>query len=312
MRVFVTGATGFIGSRVVSQLIRSGQKVIGMTRAQAGAAALEAMGAEVHWASLGDPESVARGAARADAVIHTAFDHDFSRYIENCEKDASVIRAIGAALGDGRPLIVTSAIGMRANRLGEIVTEEVDTLDPAFPRAASERAAAEVAAKGGSVAIVRLPQVHDTKKQGLVTFYIELARRAGVCGYVGEGTNRWCAGHLDDVAVLYRLALERHQPGARWHAVAEEGVATREIAEVVGGGLGVPAHSITREEASEHFGWMTSFITTDMTASSAITRTRLGWQPTGPSLLDDLRAIGIPEPQNSPDRPPDAPVRREH
>lgn len=291
MRVFVTGATGFIGTRVVSKLIGAGHTVVGMTRSDAGAATLEAMGAEAHWASLEDPESVACGAARADAVIHTAFDHDFSRYVENCEKDAGVIRAIGSALGAGRPLIVTSATGMSTNRAGEIVTEEIVDLDPAFPRSASERAAAEVATNGGSVAIVRLPQVHDTAKQGLVTFYIELARQAGVCGYVGEGASRWCAGHIDDVALLYRLALEQHQPGARWHAVAEEGVAIREIAEVVGAGLGVSARSMAPEEAGEHFGWMTSFIAADMTASSAITRSRLGWQPSGPSLLDDLRAM---------------------
>lgn len=291
MHVFVTGATGFIGSRVVSKLVGAGHAVVGMTRSDAGASALKALGAEAHWASLEDPESVARGAAGTDAVIHTAFDHDFSRYVENCEKDARAIQAIGAALGAGRPLIVTSATGMPANRAGEIVTEDVVTLDPAFPRSASERAAAEVAANGGSVAIVRLPQVHDTAKQGLVTFYIELARQAGVCGYVGEGANRWCAGHVDDVALLYRLALEQHQPGARWHAVAEEGVAIRDIAEVVGAGLGVSVQSMTQEEADEHFGWMTSFIAADMAASSAITRARIGWQPSGPSLLDDLRAM---------------------
>lgn len=291
MHVFVTGATGFIGSRVVSELIGAGHKVVGMTRSDAGAAALEAMGAEAHRASLENPESVARGAAGADGVIHTAFDHDFSRYAENCEKDARVIRAIGAALGDGRPLIVTSATGTVANCPGEIATENVVNLDPAFPRSASERAAVEVTAIGGSVAVVRLPQVHDIAKQGLVSFYIELARRAGVCGYVGEGANRWCAGHVDDVALLYRLALEQHQPGARWHAVAEEGVAIRDIAEAVGAGLGVSAQSMTPDEAGEHLGWMAGFVAADMAASSAITRARLGWQPTGPSLLDDLRAM---------------------
>jgi nucleoside-diphosphate-sugar epimerase len=291
MRVLVTGATGFIGSRVVSKLINAGHTVVGMTRSDAGAATLEAMGAEAHWASLEDPESVARGAAGADAVIHTAFDHDFSRYVENCEKDARVIQAIGAALGAGQPLIVTSATGTGANLPGEIATEGIVTLDPAFPRSASERAAAEVAANGGSVAVVRLPQVHDTMKQGLVTFYIELARQAGVCVYVGEGANRWCASHVDDVALLYQLAMAQHQPGARWHAVAEEGVAFREIAEVVGAGLGVPAQSMTLEEAGAHFGWMAGFIAADMAASSAITRASLGWQPSGPSLLDDLRAM---------------------
>lgn len=291
MRVFVTGATGFIGSRIVAELIHAGHEVVGMVRSDRAAARLAALGAGAHRASLEEPDSVARGVAGADAVIHTAFDHDFSRYAENCERDARVIRAIGAALGGGQPFIVTSATATGANRPGDVATEEVVNLDPAFPRAASERAAGEAAADGASVATIRLPQVHDTEQQGLITFYIDLARRTGVCGFPGDGANRWCAAHVDDVARLYRLALERHEPGARWHAVAEEGVAIRAIAEVVGAGLGVPVWSMSAGESAEHFGWLAGFMAADMVASSANTRARLGWQPTGPSLIEDLRSM---------------------
>ncbi|WP_407529372.1 SDR family oxidoreductase [Methylobacterium oryzisoli] len=292
MRVFVTGATGFIGSRIVPELIGAGHEVVGLTRSEEGARQLASLGAASHHGTLDDPQSLARGADEADAVIHAAFDHDFSRYVENCEKDARVIEALGAVLaGTDRPLLVTSGTAMGSAGPGETAVEQVANLEHSIPRAASEQAAAEVADKGVSVAVVRLPQVHDAVKQGLITFYIEHAREKGVCAYVGDGGGRWCAAHVDDVARLYRLALERHESGARWHAAAEEGVPMREIAAVIGAALRVPIRSLPPEEASAHFGWLSIFAGLDMPASSAWTRERLGWRPTGPSLLDDLQAM---------------------
>jgi len=211
MRVFLTGATGFIGSRIVTELIGAGHQVLGLARSDNGAQRLEKAGAEVLRGMLKDTDIIARGAVRADAVIHTAFDHDFSRYAENCEKDRRAIRAMGAVLaGSDRPFIVTSVIGMGITRVGAPAIEQAIDWHHA-PRAASEQAAAEIAAKGVSVAVVRLPQVHDTVKQGLITWLIDLARTKGVSAYVGDGANRWPAAHVTDVARLYRLALERHE-----------------------------------------------------------------------------------------------------
>lgn len=292
MRVFLTGATGFIGSRIVPELLGAGHQVLGLTRSDAGARWLEQAGAEVWRGTLEDPDSLARGAAQADAVIHTAFDHDFSRFVENCEKDRRVIGAMAAALvGSDRPLIITSGTGIGSPGPGQAAVEQaVDWTHP-NPRIASERAGVEAADKGVSVAVVRLPQVHDRRKQGLITPYIEVSRAKGLAAYVGDGANRWPAAHVTDVARLYGLALERHEAGARYHAVAEEGVSTREIAEVVGEGLGVPVASLSPEQAKEHFGWLAMFAALDMPASSAWTRQRLGWTPSGPDLITDLRAM---------------------
>lgn len=292
MRVFLTGATGFIGSRIVPELLGAGHRVVGLTRSDAGARWLEEAGAEVHRGMLEDPDGLARGADGADAVIHTAFDHDFSRFVENCEKDRRVIGAIAAALaGSDRPLIITSGTGIGSTGPGRPAMEQATDWDHPNPRIASERAGVEAADKGVSVAVVRLPQVHDTQRQGLVSPYIEVSRARGVAAYVGDGANRWPAAHVGDVARLYRLALERHEAGARYHAVAEEGVPAREIAEVIGAGLGVPVVSLSPEEAREHFGWLAMFVGLDMPASSAWTRQRLGWEPTGPGLIADLRAM---------------------
>ncbi|WP_420138870.1 SDR family oxidoreductase [Sphingomonas sp.] len=292
MRIFVTGATGFIGSRVVQELLGTGHQVLGLARSDAGADWLSSVGAEVQRGTLEDPQSVARGAAAADATIHTAFDHDFSRFVENCEKDGRVIRAMGAALaGSNRPLIITSGTGLGGAGPGKLALEHVVDWDHPNPRAESERAGADLAAQGVSVAVVRLPQVHDTVRQGLITPFIELSRAKGVVAYVGEGANRWPAAHVDDVARLYRLAVEHHEAGARYHAVAEEGVAVREIAEVVGAGLGLPVRSLPRGEGGDHFGWLAMFAEMDLSASSTWTRQRLGWQPMGPDLLTDLRAM---------------------
>ncbi len=292
MRVFLTGATGFIGSRIVPELLDAGHRVLGLTRSEAGARWLEAAGAEVHRGTLEDPDSLARGAAQADAVIHTAFDHDFSRFVENCEKDRRVIGAMAEVLaGSDRPLLITSGTGLGGTGPGRPAVEQAVDWHHPNPRVASEQAGVAAADKGVSVAVVRLPQVHDTEKQGLITPFIEVSRARGLAAYVGDGANRWPAAHVTDVARLYRLALEQHEPGARYHAVAEEGVSARAIAEVVGAGLGVPVRSLSPAEAADHFGWLAMFTSLDMPASSSWTRARLGWEPTGPDLLADLRAM---------------------
>jgi nucleoside-diphosphate-sugar epimerase len=292
MRVFLTGATGFIGSRIVPELLAAEHSVLGLTRSDAGAQQLLEAGAEPFRGSLEDPDSLARGAAQADAVIHTAFDHDFSRFVENCQKDARVIAAMGVALaGSSRPLIITSGVAMGNAGPGQPALESIVDWNHPLPRSASERAGAEAADKGVSVAVVRLPQVHDTRKQGLISPYIEIARAKGFVAYLGEGANRWSAAPVADVARLYRLALDHHEAGARYHAVAEPGVAVREIAQAIGAGLGVPVRSIAAEEAPGYFGAFAAFAGFDMLASSEWTRRRLGWEPTGPSLIADLKAM---------------------
>jgi nucleoside-diphosphate-sugar epimerase len=289
MRIFVTGATGFIGSALVPELIEAGHQVIGMTRSDAGAQSLAAAGAEVHRGTLEDAESLRTGAAKADAVIHLAFDHDFSNFVANCEKDKRAIAALGSALaGSDRPLLITSGTGAGSRGNGEPATEDVFNLDHPNPRLASEIAGNALLDAGINVSIMRLPQVHNPFRQGLITPLIQIARDKGVCAYVEDGDNRWPAGHLSDVARLYRLAIEQGERGARYHAVGEEGVRAREIAEALAGGLKVPVMSIAREEAPGYFGWMAMFAALDMPASSAQTRARLGWQPTGPTLLSDL------------------------
>lgn len=292
MRIFLTGATGFIGSHIVPELLAAGHEVLGTARSDDGAARLQQAGADVYRATLEAPEELAQGATMADAVIHTAFDHDFSRFVENCEKDARVIEALGAAIaGSERPLIITSGVGLGIVGPGELAREDVINLEHANPRRASELAGEKLSRQGVSVAAMRLPQVHDTHRQGLVTPLIELARRTGVSAYVGDGANRMSAAHVHDVARLYRLALEGHRAGARWNAVDEEGVPLRDIAQAIGDGLGVPVESVSPEEATTHFGWLGMFAHMDLAASSALTREKLGWAPSGPSLIEDLRQM---------------------
>lgn len=292
MRVFLTGATGFIGSHVVPELLAAGHEVLGMSRSTRGAEALRAAGAAVHHGELEDLASIRAGAAGADAVIHTAFDHDFSRFVDNCEKDRRVIGALGEALkGSDRPLIITSGVGMGEQGGGKPAIETVFNAAHANPRIASEEAGNAAFQAGVDVRVVRLPQVHDTVKQGLVTPYVAMCRETGVAAYLDRGLNRWSACHVGDVARLYVLALDRGQRGERYNAVAEEGVSAREIAETVGAGLGLPARSIAPEEAQAHFGWFALFAGLDLSASSALTRQRLGWTPTGPGLIEDLQRM---------------------
>ncbi len=286
MRVFVTGATGFIGSRVVRELIENGYEVLGMARSAEGEKKLGAMGARAHRADLADLDALRGGAEGADAVIHLAFSHDFSKFLETCAIDRRAIEALGSVLaGSARPFLVTSALGALVGP-GQIATEDiVPAADSPFPRV-SEQTARSL--EGVDVRVIRLSQTHDAFKQGLVTNAIEIARRTGVSAYAQEGANRWAAVHVDDVARLYRLALEKGESGAVCHGVAEEGVPMRDIAEAIGKRLGAPVRSLTREKAREHFGWFDMFAGQDLIASSAVTKHKLGWIPTGPGLIEDI------------------------
>lgn len=244
----------------------------------------------VHRGHVEDLDSLRSGAAKSDAVIHTAFIHDFSKFKENCEIDRRAVAALGDALvGSDRLLIVTSGTGMSSAAPGVLATENDPALSSqVIARGATEESAAAVADRGVRVAVVRLPQVHDTMKQGLVTYSIAVARQKGISAYVGDGKNRWPAAPRLDAAHLYRLALEKGEAGVRYHAVAEEGVPARDIAEAIGRGLKVPVVSMSPEEAAGHFGWLAHFVAWDIPASSALTREKLGWNPTGPSLIEDL------------------------
>lgn len=292
MRVFLTGATGFIGSRIVPQLLAAGHQVLGLTRSDAGARRLAEAGAQVHRGTLEDLESLRAGAEQADAVIHTAFDHDFTNFVANCDKDRRVIEALGAALkGSVRPLVITSGTGMGSGAHGEPAREDVFNREHPNPRAASEIAGNALLDAGVNVSVVRLPQVHDTVRQGLVTPYVAVAREKGVVAYLGDGANRWPAAHVLDVARLYRLAVEKAEAGSRYHAVAEEGIAVRDIAQVIGQGLQVPVVSLAPDQAASHFGWLAMFVGLDLPASSSQTRQKLGWQPEGPGMIEDLKRM---------------------
>ncbi len=296
MRVFVTGATGFIGSVIVPELLNAGHQVLGLTRSDAGARSLAAAGAEVYRGDVEDLDSLRAGAAQADGVIHTAFNHDFSKFAANCEADRQAIEAMGSALaGSDRPFLITSGTGMGSAAAGQPATEATFNPHHPNPRKASELAGLAVAERGVNVSVVRLPQVHDTVKQGLISPMIQMARAKGVSAYVGDGRNRYPAAHVLDVARLYRLALEKREPGSRYHAVAEEGIPVRDIAEVIGRGLKVPVVSLTPDEAQAHFGWFGAFAGLDLPASSADTQQRLGWHPTGPGLMADLERMQYPQ-----------------
>jgi nucleoside-diphosphate-sugar epimerase len=290
MRVFVTGATGFIGSAVVRELIDDGHDVVGLARSDQAAAATQAAGAEVQRGALDDLDSLRSGAATADAAIHTAYIHDFSQMERAAQTDLRAIETLGTALeGSGRPLVITT--GTALIKPGQVATEEDSAGPDAHPRLGAEQTALALAARGVRSSIVRPgASVHGEGDHGFVPVLIDIARTNGASAYIGNGRNRWPAVHRLDAARLYRLALEKGPAGSVFHAVADEGVPTREIAEVIGRHLHVPVISIAPEDAAEHFGWIGAFFALDAPASSALTQERLGWQPTHPGLIEDLEA----------------------
>jgi nucleoside-diphosphate-sugar epimerase len=290
MRIFVTGASGFVGSAVVQELLAAGHKVVGLARSDKAAELLKLAGAEVCRGSIEELESLRAAAAASDGVIHTAFNHDFSRFKENCELDRHAIETLGAALvGSNRPLIVTSPIGVLPK--GLISTEATAPASgaQAHPRAAAEEAADGLAARGVRVATVRLPpSVHGAGDHAFIPALIGIARQKGASAYLADGANRWPAVGRLDAAQLYRLALEKAVPGARYHAVAEEGILFRDIAEVIGRILKLPVISKPPHEAASHFTWLANFVAMDVPASSTQTQQQLGWTPTLPGLIADL------------------------
>lgn len=292
MRVFVTGAAGFIGQGVVPDLIAAGHTVTGLARSDANVETLKKMGAGVLRGSLEDLDSLKRGAAEADGVIHLAFIHDFSTFAENGQVDKRAIEAMGETLaGTNKPLVVTSGVGLLAP--GRLSTEEdAARAGEAIPRV-SEVAAFAFANRGVRVSTVRLPQVHGFDgKAGFVSYLNQIAKQKGVSAYVGDGSNRWAAAHRDDVSPVYRLAMEKGEAGGRYHAVGDEGVRLRDVAEIIGRQLGVPVVSIKPEQAPEHFGWLAPFATSDAPSSSALTQQRLGWKPMSIGLIADISRPG--------------------
>jgi nucleoside-diphosphate-sugar epimerase len=295
MRVFVTGASGFVGSAVVKELLENGHQVLGLVRSDKGAEQLAATGAEVYRGDVNDLSFIQKGAAACDAVIHTAFNHDFSRFKENCEDDRKVIEALGDALaGTNKPLVITSGIGL-LNNLGRLGSE-ADILpvgSDVIPRAASEEAAAAASAKGINAYVVRLPpSVHGAGDHGFVPMIIGMDREKNESAYLGEGNNKWPAVHRFDAAALYRLIVEKQPALKMLHAVAEEGVAFKEIATAIGEGLNIPVVSKTGDATAAHFTWFAHFAAMDCPASGAKTKEALGWEPKGTGLIDDIKNAG--------------------
>ncbi|MBB5234733.1 nucleoside-diphosphate-sugar epimerase [Deinococcus budaensis] len=288
MRIFVTGASGFVGSAVVSELLAAGHGVVGLARSEASAQALAAAGVTVHRGDLDDLDSLRAGATEADGVIHLAYNHDFSQPVAAAQTDRRAIEILGAALeASDRPLVIASGL---AGAVAGRVTTEQDRPDPATsPRVASAEAALALASRGVRSSVVRLaPTVHGEGDPNFVARLVAIAREKGVSGVVGNGENRWPAVHRLDAARLFRRALEGAPAGSVLHGVAEEGVPVRAIASGIGRHLGVPVVSVPAGEAAGHFGWLARFLAADAPASSALTRELLGWQPTQPGLLEDL------------------------
>jgi len=295
VRVFVTGATGFIGSALVPELLQAGHKVLGMTRTEIGAEHLARLGAEAHHGTLEDIESLKAGAAKADAVIHLAFNHDFSKFQANCEDDRRAIEAMGDVLaGSGRPFIGTAGVLVDNPVPGKAFDEDDPKPPMKWPRVSEEATLATVD-KGVRGIVMRLSQIHDTHRQGLVSFLIRIAIEKKVSAYVGDGSNRWAAAHLSDTARLYRLALEKATAGSKWHAVGEQGVTSKDIAEALGKRLNLPVASISPVEAPAHFGFLSDFMMLDSPTSNMKTRELLGWVPMGRSLIADLDQLALPE-----------------
>lgn len=292
MRVFVTGATGFVGSAITNELLSAGHQVLGLARSDANAAILTALGADVHRGDLQDLESLKAGATASDATIHCAFIHDFAKFAENGQIDKRAIEAMGDALeGTNKPFIVTSGTGLIAP--GVVITEDMRReASPHVPRV-SEQAALAYASRGVRAMAMRLPQVHGKEgKAGLISYLVESARGKGVAAYTGDGSYRWSAAHVLDVARVYRLALEKGTADSIYHAVGEEGVPMLQVTEIIARAVGVPLVSIKKEEAGDYFGPLAMFAGLDMPASSALTQQRLGWKPTEIGLIADISRPG--------------------
>ena len=289
MKIFLTGGSGFVGSAVLSQLLSAGHQVLALARSNTSAEALRTAGAEVLAGDLNNLDTLRNGVEQSEGVVHIAFSSDFSQIMASSAQDAKAIETMGSALeGSDRPLVITSVGIIGKPSPSQLAVETfLDRSNP-NPMRMTEFAGADVADRGVNLSVVRLPQVHNTVRQGIPGMMRQLARDKKVSAYIGDGANRWAAAYLDDVALLYRLAVERKKPGSVYHAVGEEGVALKEIAEVIGAQLDVPVTSFSKEEAQSHFGPVAVLVASDMSASNAITKEALGWNPVGPSLLNDL------------------------
>ena len=290
MRIFVTGATGFIGTALVPKLIKAGHSVVGLARSETAIAALRAVGADAQPGNVEDLESLRKGADNSDGVIHLAFNY-VSGFQKASEEDRKAIEAIGEALvGSNRPFVISSVIAAATSVNGQPITED-SPLAQWNPRTPTEIVVKELAESGVNTSLVRMGVVHDTHKQAFVSFAVQIARQKGKAAYIGDGSVWWSAVHVSDVALLYRLAFDKAEAGSIYHGVDEQGVSMKEIAEAVGRGLKVPVASITPDEAEAHFGWLAFFMGLNLSASSAVTRKKLNWKPTGPGLIADLDAM---------------------
>ena len=292
MRVFVTGATGFIGTKLVKELVDVGHTVRGLSRSDEGMEQLKAMGAEAQRGDLEDLDGLRRGVAGMDAVVNLAFNHDLSKFAEGADNEIKAIEVLGSALEPGKVFVVTSGVAITRGGAGYVRLESDPPLESKENPRKPEQAAWAAAKRGVRVGVVRNSQIHDSHKQGMVSLLIETARQKGVSAYVGEGEFRWAAAPVLDTAHLYRLAVEKMEPGVSvYHAVQEEGVSLKEIAETIGKRLAIPVLSVPLEKAVEHFGPFGHYAAMDILASSERTRKTLGWEPTGPGMIEDLLAL---------------------